>query len=242
MSPWIRGWSALVLGAAGVAGASSACTPYVPPFSRTASAGDAPGPERDDQATLVVLWPYGGCEPGGYYTLATTDGRFLGNVAEGTQLRARLPAGEYTLLGWNVLQEEARGDVRAGPVPVLRASLGAGRTYYVRMLFGEWDDRGPFVAFRGGQPTRCVVPGMVMTSAMVAVTSGSRDWSELYDWLETLPGLVPDGAAGQRWLDAGPGAFAHHRDVAELRLLHLRDDARPLSTLRVSDGVASSSR
>src|SRR5581483_9068768 len=87
--------------------------------------------------------PMTSCDPAGYITLVTGDGRFVGNVARGSQLHVTLPAGETTVLGWNETMEVATGSTNVEAVPVLHASLRAGSTYYVRMAFGEWDASGP---------------------------------------------------------------------------------------------------
>ncbi len=193
---------------------------------------------------MVFLWPSLGCDPGGYYTLATTAGVFLGNISAGTQLRVQLPAGDYTVMGWNTLQEEAVGEWSEEPVPVLRARIAPGRRYYVRLGFGEWDRRGPPAPpFKSAQtPLRyCImVPGMVMTSALLTMKPASQYWSELPAWMAALRTAVPDRAAGQAWLDGHGDQLQAHRALAELRLQGLRPTALKLATLAVDDGIALS--
>ena len=94
-------WSACAVGA---------CGTYRPPFTQPSSTG---APESQ-AATVVFLWPSTSCDPGGYYTLATTDGRFVGNVSVGKQLRAALAPGEYTIVG--ILDGTADGSTIASVI------------------------------------------------------------------------------------------------------------------------------
>ncbi len=221
---------------------TSACAPSLPPFSAPASQSSPRSRAEAGAASMVFLWPSLGCDPGGYYTLATTGGVFLGNVSAGTQLRAELPAGEHTVMGWNTLQEDALGEWREEPVPVLRATVAAGRTYYVRLGFGEWDRHGPPVSFDSTPAPlrRCVMPDMVMTSALVTMTPASPYWRELPTWSAGLPAAVPDRAAGQAWLDGHGDVLEAHRALAAQRLHDLRPQALRLATLGVDDGSALS--
>jgi len=234
---------ALRAAAAGVL-VTSACAPSLPPFSTPASQSCAQAQPDGGAASVVFLWPSLGCDPGGYYTLATTAGVFLGNISAGTQLRVQLPAGEHTVMGWNTLQEEALGEWREEPVPVLRARIAPGRTYYVRLGFGEWDRQGPPpVPFKSAQtpPRNCMMaPGMVMTSALLTMKPASPYWRELPAWMAALTMAVPDRAAGQAWLDGHGDVLAAHQALAEQRLRGLRAQALKLATLIVDDSIATS--
>ena len=217
---------------------TSACAPSLPPFSAPASLSSTQPRAEAGAASVVFLWPSLGCDPGGYYTLATTGGAFLGNISAGTQLRVQLPSGEHTIVGWNTLQEDALGEWREEPVPVLRATIAAGRTYYVRLGFGEWERQGPPVPFKPAQsPLRCIMPGMVMSSALLTMTPASPFWRELPAWTARLPMAVPDRAAGQAWLDARGDVLEAHRVLAGQRLQDLRPQALKLATLGVDDGA-----
>jgi hypothetical protein len=240
-----RGMSKLLprhAGLACLAWVACACGSYRPPFTQASSASAQPDVR---QATLVFLWPLTSCDPGGYVTLATTDGGFVGNVSAGTQLRATVPAGQYTIVGWNEQQEQASGAVTRGAVSVLHASVSEGRTYYVRLAFGEWDNRGPREIagnrFGGGPSNRlCVAPGMSMTSAMVALPPASESWSEVAGWTAELQAIVPDRAAGQAWLDGNRDVLQYHRTVAESRFAALLPQAKQMSTVVAEDGVVTS--
>lgn len=211
----------LFLGAVG-------CGTSLPPFTQPSREAGADA----DKALVVFVWPHSTCDPGGYYTLATDDGRFIGNMSAGTNLRASLPPGEFTVVGWDPLQEESSGEMFEDAVPVLRAHLAAGRTYYVRMAFGEWNSRGPVDVFAPRTSRRLCFrrAGMSPTSAMVALTPDAPEWPELAEWRRELAWVTPD-PAGQGWLDAHRDALASHAAVAVKRFGRLRDDARRMATI-----------
>jgi len=214
----------LLLGLLGAA----ACGSSLPPFTQPSSAAGADA----DRATVVFVWPRSTCDPGGYYTLATDDGRFVGNMSDGTILRVSLPPDELTIVGWNPPQEESNGGALEEAVPVLRAHLAAGRTYYVRMAFGEWNARGPVDVFavRTGRRLCFRREGLSPTSAMVALTPDTQEWAELPDWRSKLAWVAPD-PAGQGWLDAHRDVLASHVAVGTRRFARLREDARRMATI-----------
>jgi hypothetical protein len=230
---------------------SVGCAPYHPPFSVSSittagggTTGTSPAARAaPHQATVVFLWPETSCDPGGYYTLVTREGRFVGNVAAGTQLRAELPAGETTIVGWNEVQEEIGGPGNGSTIPVLRGRLAEGRTYYVQMLFGEWDERGPRDAWwglvgRGPRMRACLRIGPEgTTSAMERLVPSSRDWREIPRWLAKLEPIAPERGAGQAWVDAQGDALRRHIVQGEERYEGLKPDAREMATVAESDGV-----
>jgi hypothetical protein len=213
--------SAILLGAAG-------CVASLPPYTHASSEAGADA----NEAVVVFVWPRSTCDPGGYYTLATADGRFVGNVSDGTILRASLPPGEYAIVGWNELQEQSGAGFSEEVVPVLQARLAAGSTYYVRMAFGEWGARGPadVYAVRTGRRLCFKRNGLSPTSAMVALTPSTEEWAELPGWRGELKWVAPD-PAGQGWLDAHRDVLASHAAVGARRFARLRDDARRMATI-----------
>jgi hypothetical protein len=234
--------TALVCSAAlGLSGAVS-CAAYRPPFTQGAPASP---PLDEQQASLVFLWPTTSCDPGGYYVLATEDGRFLGTVSSGTQLHTSLPPGPVAVVGWNEPQEKARGGLTKLAVSVLHGTVAPGRTYYVELEFGEWDDRGPreFYHMHIAQPgTRaCISPDHVMSTALVHLTPTSEAWKSVAQWEIELDSLVPDRVAGQAWLDGRKGELADHRNLAEARFAELRPRARRMATLE-AEGDAATTR
>jgi hypothetical protein len=215
----------------------SGCGTTRPPFTQLASASSGANPEV---ATVIFLWPTTSCDPGGYYTVAAADGKFIGNLSTGTQLRTQLAAGQYTFFGWDEPREEGQAAIVRGTIPVLSANLAAGRTYYVRLAFGEWDETGPRNAFTVRRAVRvCIAPDHHMTSAFVMLTPTSELADELQAWTNELEALVPDVAAGQAWLDTKREAFTSHLSVAQARFDGLRPKAKRMATLQAGDGVPS---
>ena len=222
----------------------TACAAYRPPFTQ----GGPVAPSAPGEATVVFLWPMTSCDPAGYFTVATAGGRFVGNVARGTQLRASLPAGATTFLAWNADIEGTAGASSRETVPVLQADLREGRTYYVRMALGEWEADGPplpgmragTIVTRGRTYTanHCIEVPQSMTSAMIALSPRADAWKELPAWTSHLALLTPDSAAGQAWLDAQREVLAYHVSVAVDRYAGLRPAARKLATMAAEDGVA----
>lgn len=195
-------------------------------------------------AKVVFLWPGDNCEAGGYYTVATSSGRFIGNVGRGTRLEADVPEGAFTFVAWNPLREESSTNVTSANVAVMRAEIHAGRTYFVRLAFGEWDEQGPRVRYGGdvapadrrrGTTYRVCVSS---DAALFAVAPGGAEWGELRDWLDALqPVTSRTLASGQAWLDAEPLALPDHRALAERHWLRMSGDARRIATLVPQDGV-----
>lgn len=209
-----------------------------PPSSPPSSVAGAPGPGR---AALVVLWPMQSCDPPGYFTLATADGRFVGTIRRGSELRTTVDAGRTSLVAWNDVMETSTGTINPENVAVLHADLREGHTYYVRMLMGEWGEHGPPVpglhsgtwTTQGGRVAgqRCLSNADGTPSAMIAV---GRDTDELRDVsaLETdLAILVPDRTGGQAWLDAHRPLLDSHAAAGEERYASLRPDVRAQATI-----------
>jgi hypothetical protein len=236
----------------------AACAPYTPPFTAPSTPA-TPAPEAASEvgpgaasagdprvARLVFLWPATSCDPAGYFTLATARGRFIGNIARGSRLAVELPPGETTVVAWNDVVETATGEVNRSMVPVLRADLREGRTYYARMLFGEWDARGPRDhVFVRGVPSalgRCLKTPAAATSAMVGISPASEEWSDVAEWDETLGTLVPDRSGGQAWLDANRDELASHVALGQDRFADLRPDGRRRATIAPDDGAPGAPR
>jgi hypothetical protein len=211
-----------------------ACAPARPPFTQATSAA---APQDPHQATVVFLWPGTSCDTGGYYTLATGDGKFVGNIASGSQLTVSMAPGNYTLLGWS--ESRAADDGSLVGIPVMHATLAEGQKYFVRMAFGEWNDTGPREMHmrRSGQRV-CFRVGDVMSSAMIALTPSSEEWSDVPTWTRELQALSSDSAAGQAWLDANRDRVTAHSGLAKTRFEGLKPIAKRLATLGGAEGAS----
>ena len=138
--------------------------------------------------------------------------------------------------------EGSTSGIRPALVPVLHADVREGRTYYVRMVFGAWDERGPrerwVYSRRSIVCRRCIMDSThSATSAMVALLPGSEGWSEVPEWAGALPTFIPDETGGQAWLDANRDALSAHAAVGRARLAGLRPQAKELATLGPDDSV-----
>ena len=193
----------------------------------------------DGLAKVVFLWPSDNCEPGGHFSIASSSGRFVGNVARGTRLEVDMPEGAETFFAWNPPREEAAASAVSENVAILRVELFAGRTYFARLAFGEWDERGPRILYGGDHRRRGVVYRACVSAnlALLALPPRSSEWSSLHDWLDTLTPIAPELSPGQAWLDAESWQVPEHRALAERRWLHMTAEARRLASLDGTDGV-----
>jgi hypothetical protein len=206
-----------------------ACANAPPPHTRAA-------PQRADPpsgyAAVTFLWPPTSCDPAGYYTVASGDGYFAGNVGRGERLTVFVPAGSHTFLAWNpVLESKALPPQFPRPVDVavLRAELAPGASYVARLAFGEWDELGPreLVSRRTGM-RHC----WSREPAFVALDPrDARAAADVSEWLAELAPTAPDLAAGQAALRANAEDWELHKGLAEVRLRRLRPEARALATL-----------
>jgi hypothetical protein len=212
----------------------AACAASPPPFVRAPSSVAAS--EEPHTASVVFLWPETSCDPPGYFTFATADGRFVGTLSRGAQLTARVPTGERTIVAWNVVMEGATHTIVPATVPVLHADLREGHTYYVRLALGDWDRTGPHDVWgrRSGMKL-CAKSTDMATSAMEVVSPASERWAELADWTAALTPLVPDQSAGQAWLDQNRATLRDHVAVAEASFASLLPKGRRLATLGPDD-------
>ena len=208
------------------------CEGVLPPHVQPAAAVPSAPPGA---AKVVFLRPANSCEVGGYYTLATTQGRFLGNLYTEMRLEADLPPGAVRFVAWNAEAPPANGTWAAKDVAVAEAHLEAGRTYFLRFGFGEWNVRGPVGPVRWVLPHTAYVRSICPNgeAALLAVRPGTKEWQVLPRWLDDLTpvrSLAPTAP-----LD--PGLFAEKVQLASARLELLLPDARALATVRPGDGV-----
>lgn len=184
----------LVLLAGGGCGYSSYMTTLEVPEPITTDA---------EHATVVFVRPSGGLRS---YPVMDHVGRFVAELEPESYVAVQLPPGDYTFIAWS----EA--------TPALKASIDAGRVYYV------WMD---------------VIPGAWSPHArLFAVGRGRNSWRSLRSWLERCDRIEPlPGAAEQ---------FAYERarqEIDEVVAKGLRnfreydDEERRNRTLVFRDGV-----
>jgi hypothetical protein len=214
--------------------AVAGCAGAPPPMSHVVTS------EASADATtskLVFLWPSDSCEGGGYHVITTRDGRFIGTVGRGTRLETTVAPGSYAFMTWNPEMERFGRAPSISDTGVLRADVSAGQTYFVRLAFGEWNDRGPAESWsrtgKGGSIRRCVGSG----AALVAVAPRSQQWPRLRTWLDELTPIAAETEAGEQWLASRPSSVQTRRELAEAREQALSDRARELASIKPTDGV-----
>lgn len=167
---------------------------------RTASG--APAPPAADTATVVFLRP-SGMASGITTTILDGNGRFLGDSLPSSHFSVKVPPGEHLFLAW------------AENTAALRATLAAGKTYYVK-----------------------VSPRMGALSArmqLLALTPRNEDWPKLKEWLGKK-GYEPNTDTGQRYLDSRKDDVAKRVKRANDILKEYDPKELEERTLRAEDG------
>jgi hypothetical protein len=172
--------------------------PHMRPAASSAVAADPAA------ATVVFVRP---SRLGGAITsvIATTEGRFLGETQAKSYFVAKLPPGEHLLVSWSE------------STPAMRATLAAGRIYYVE-----------------------VAPKMGWGSARVqllAITPRRETWSQLPEWMRECEPLQADEPAGQALLQERRDDFADRVKAARESYQGYSAEDREARTLRPEDGV-----
>ena len=202
-----------------------------PPFAHPGA-----NPADPNHATVMVFWPKTSCDAAGYYVIVDGQGRYLTTITAGSRVSIKLDPGSYELAAWNPLREKIASTPRTPlETAVMRATVLAGRSYYVRLAFGEWNLRGPVPA-----PTmrRTGFKLCANTSpALLAITPDVEDWSHVTGWVQHLPVFEPDQSAGQDWLDSDERDVARHLRTARERWEELRPKAQLAASLCPKDGV-----
>lgn len=140
--------------------------------------------------------------------IATAQGRFLGESEASSHFVVRLPPGEHVLFTWSE------------GTPALRATLAAGRVYFVE-----------------------VAPKMGAFSSRVqllALTSRAESWPKVREWLRDTKTLVPDEAAGQAYVQSRASDFAERIAAASVSLREYSPDDLAARTLLAADGITMS--
>src|SRR5262245_778849 len=157
-----------------------------------------------DAATVVFVRP-SGFAGGIVTTILDGRGRFLGDSEAESHFVVRLPPGDHVFVSWSE------------GTPALKASLGAGRVYFVEVApkVGAWSAR----------------------VQLLALTPRSENWAAVPGWLRETKLLVADEAAARARMAerADDLQDALRSGVEELRGYDREDLAA--RTLRAEDGV-----
>jgi hypothetical protein len=203
MAPWQTGASMvhslllallILLAAAGCGG----------PSYMTQAASPQPPAADPAMATVFFIRP-SGYAGGREYVILDETGRFLGEVKGESYFVTKMPPGEHSFVAWS------EGS------PTLRATLEAGKIYYVEVgvVIGAWSPR----------------------ARLFAIGPQRKPWPELAGWLAQSRLLVPTQGAEQRFAqDKG----AEAREVVQKGLAEYAGydaEAKSLRTLTPADGV-----
>ncbi len=191
----------------------------------------------------MFLWEPESCEPGGYYVVATKEGNFVGSLGRGTVLQAEFEPGSLQLLGWNPLREQAGMPAQ---VAQLDAELAAGKTYYVKLRFGEWGANGPQEIYSKNRRNRLMTKvcntGDAAFMAMTRMRQNAQEWRSLPETMRELTSVRADADPGKRYLEREQATFADHRALAEQKWGHMTQEGRAMIHLRAEDGVTEPDR
>jgi hypothetical protein len=132
-------------------------------------------------------------------------GRFLGETWGATYFVAKVAPGEHTFISW------------CEGTPALKATLEAGKVYYVEIgvTIGAWSARGRLFA---DGPAR-------------------QQWGELPSWLHDTTMLVPNEAAGQQYLQSRQSDLAAVLNKGTANYAGYDGEEKAKRTLTPADGV-----
>jgi hypothetical protein len=192
--------------------ACAASSPYM-------KEADAPSAVTVDAAaaTVVFIRPAGD-EAGVHHVILDEKGRFLGISRSEAYFGVKVAPGEHTFMSYVDGNTFGNGADRRSGTPALKATLEAGKLYYVHVV---------------------AVPGSYTTRARLIGLGPSRSgWNELPGWLAKSTPLVPDEAQGQahvrETLDVNVVVQKGLRTIAEYDSATLAE-----RSLTPSDGVSA---
>lgn len=127
-------------------------------------------------ATVVFIRPAAD-EPSVRHLILDEKGRFLGLSSSESYFAAKVTPGEHTFMTYVDGNTFGNGADRRSGTPALKATLEAGKLYYVEVVAipGSYTTRGRLI---GLGPTR-------------------KGWDELPGWLAKCKPLVPNASEGQ---------------------------------------------
>jgi hypothetical protein len=138
-------------------------------------------------------------------TITDGEGRFLGESLAATTFAVHVLPGEHLFVGW------------AENTPAMRATVEAGKTYFVRVT-PLTEDSPPQVELRTLSPRR-------------------PKWKEAREWIAQSRPLVPDEAAGQRFLEECADDVQLRIRQGKETLAKAKRAERSAWTIRPGDGV-----
>jgi hypothetical protein len=186
----------LVLPATSLAFALAGCADALPPGTTPAPGVQAgPGP-RESLVTFVR--PVSTCDTGEWAVVVDERGRFVGDVAAGTQISVVTSPGPHRFYAWGNIPL-GYTEFGMNPVGAVRLTTRPGESAYVSV-----EPPAP-CATRAAFELRAVSP------------EGPRA-GELHDWLTATTPVTVDRDSRQRALDARPTHLQAHLELGEAKL------------------------
>jgi len=161
------------------------------------------GPQGND-ASVVFVRPESSCDKGDYSIVVDDHGRFVGNVAPGTQVAIPVKPGTHTFYAWSSLDLRVEREPSFNSVAAARVNAVASQTAYVTLTVS----RPHFECFDW---------------AWVEMTTRDLLSTDLQTWIHTTRPVVADRAAGQAALNARPALLQTDLELGQAKLQRLDD-------------------
>ena len=161
-----------------------------------------------EMAIVVFAREWTICDRGGFMRIVDGDGAYLGDVAADARFAVALAPGEHTFTGWDASDDGTGGSREVlGSTSAVKATLEAGRTYYVTVQ-----------TLRGATIRSCsrFRPGL----ELVPMTSHSGLGGEVAPLLASTEPQLPKLQCGE----------AELRDAKRLVDRHIREGSRKWAT------------
>jgi hypothetical protein len=214
-----------------VAFACASCAPAIPPSTRVVT-DTLRASERE--ATITFYWPVGSCDASGHYALAHDREGLIAKVGRATRVIEIVEPGEHVFWVWNPSRERIMEARSPTDVALTRIVTEPGGQYFVRLAFGEWDDRGPRTVVTqtrgrlGAIAQRCVGSNV----ALIAIGPDDPSLAGAAKEAAALPVLELDTSVPHDERDV-----REHRSLAEARFERLGEEGRDLAVVEARDGA-----
>ena len=188
----------------------SGCAREVPPAMTPSASLLAP---PAGQAAVVFVRPLSPCDTSEYSIVVDDHGRFVGNVAPGTQIVVPITPGTHVFYSWSNIDSRSEREPSFNPVMATRVDARGEGPQYVALI----------VQMQDSTVTRCNAYSHV---SMHRVRPGQRDdtlWSDLQEWLRSTQPLVANQPAGQATLNANPALLQTHLELGHAKLRAMDD-------------------
>lgn len=182
------------------------CNHPLPPAMTLSTAIAAPAP---GSASVIFARPKTSCDTTGYTVVVDEQGRFVANVAPGTQVAASVTPGTHAFFGWSNVDQRIGSNPAFNPVAATRVEASPSEPSYVLLTISK--------------------PGFncldwAIVDLHVADLHGS-DSDELRDVLDHTVPTEANLARGQRSLEARPARLRAYLALGERKLTFLDEAA-----------------